>query len=448
VEKFDLPKAFEARMRDTLGAEYDAFRQSLELPSPVSVRINPKKNFQVPANFRVPWCSHGYYLAERPVFTLDPHLHAGAYYVQEACSMFLEQAVRHAVDLSKSIRVLDLCAAPGGKSTHLLSLLNETSLLVSNEVIRSRASILSENIQKWGYANVVVTNSDPQNFQNLTGFFDLIVVDAPCSGEGLFRKEPEATREWSEENVNLCALRQRRIVSDVWPALKQDGILIYSTCTYNEQENEENLKWLAANNEVQFIELATIPDGVRQIKNNGVVGYRLLPHRVQGEGFFLAAIRKKGEEPPSPFKFKKENSSQSTNKEVLHWLSGDFNTIQQNDLLIGWPRLFTEDIDRLAKHLTIITKGLAIATVKQNKLVPEHALALSIHLNKEQFPAIEVTRDEALAYLRKETLLPFNGERGFALIQFEGNALGWINRLGNRINNLYPLNWRIRMGSH
>ncbi len=169
--------------------------------------------------------------------------------------MFLEQAFTQATNGATHLNVLDLCAAPGGKSTHLLSLMDQNSLLVSNEVIQSRSAILSENLQKWGHDNVVVTNNDPKDFQRLPGFFDVIVVDAPCSGEGLFRKDPGAIKEWSEDAVALCSKRQRRILSDVWPALKTGGILIYSTCTYNSQENEENLRWLQQEYEVESIPL-------------------------------------------------------------------------------------------------------------------------------------------------------------------------------------------------
>lgn len=358
--------------------------------------------------------------------------------------MFLEHAVQQAVDVSKPIRVLDLCAAPGGKSTHLLSLLNDTSLLVSNEVIRSRASILSENIQKWGHANVVVTNSDPQDFQHVNGYFDLVVIDAPCSGEGLFRKEPDAMKEWSDDNIRLCTLRQRRILSDVWPALKENGILIYSTCTYSEEENEGNLQWLSDNQDVEFVKLGNLPSGVMEVTHQRALGYRLMPHRLDGEGFFISVIRKKGEEQTPRIKAGKFQPYKA--KELAGWLQGDFEIIQQNDLLIALPAASADEISWLSQHVTVVTKGVAVAVVKQNKLVPEHALALSTIVNRENFDVAELSRGQALAYLRKETLSPFDDQRGFALVQFEGNALGWINRLGNRLNNLYPQNWRIRMG--
>src|SRR5688572_6493565 len=212
-----------------------------------SIRINPVKQSKIQnPKSKIPWTETGYYLEQRPSFTFDPLFHAGTYYVQEASSMFLEQALKQTVDLSKSLRVLELCAAPGGKSTHIQSLISKDSLLVSNEVIRSRANVLKDNIIKWGCANVMVTNNDPKDFARLENYFDVIVVDAPCSGSGLFRREPDAMEEWSLNNVALCSQRQQRILADVWPALKKDAVLIYSTCSYSRSEEEDILEWMTA----------------------------------------------------------------------------------------------------------------------------------------------------------------------------------------------------------
>ncbi len=432
---------FEQRLQAQLGAEMDAFRESLRQTQPTSIRLNPEKKYPTPSE-RITWCTNGYYLPERPLFTLDPALHAGAYYVQEASSMFLEQAIKQTAS-NTPLRVLDLCAAPGGKSTHLLSLLHGESLLVSNEVIRSRASVLAENIQKWGHANVVVTNNDPSDFAALPGFFDVMLIDAPCSGEGLFRKEPEAMNEWSEEHVQLCAARQKRIVSDVWPALREDGLLIYSTCTYSAAENEAILVWMDANQSVEFIELTDLPEGVEEVRPKpGVVGYRLYPHKIKGEGFFISVMRKKEAHEIARRKFQKD-----TNKTVIQskWLPPHFHLQKQDDLVIGWPLSLTPDILFISERLRVITKGVAVATVKHDKWIPEHALALSVDLNRAEFAQIEVTKEQAIQYLRKDTLAPFSTDKGFALLVYAGNALGWINQLGNRVNNLYPPNWRIRM---
>jgi NOL1/NOP2/fmu family ribosome biogenesis protein/antitoxin component of MazEF toxin-antitoxin module len=353
--------------------------------------------------------------------------------------------------LTKPLRVLDLCAAPGGKSTHLLSLLNQESLLVSNEVIRSRASILSENIQKWGNANVVVINNDPKDFQRLNGFFDVMVVDAPCSGEGLFRKDPKAMEEWSEYNVALCAQRQQRILADVWPALKQDGILIYCTCTYNEKENEENIGWLIHNSKfkIQSLRVEHNNDwGVEEIIKNGIYGYRFFPHKVKGEGFFISVLRNKNEPEEVSMRTKTQLPlvSKKIAERVNEWLLHPHQLILLDDLIVALPEQFSTEINWLANNLNVVTKGTAVATLKHEKLIPEHAMALSLELNRDQFVQIELSLDQALAYLRKETPLIGEGQKGFALVTYQNHPLGWVNLLGNRINNLYPANWRVRMG--
>ena len=446
-----LPKEFEERMRSELGPGFDDFVETLQKASPVSIRLNPEKNRLTYAD-PIPWSRYGKYLTERPVFTLDPALHAGAYYVQEASSMLLEQALVQSTDLTKPLRVLDLCAAPGGKSTHILSLINSDSLLVSNEVIRSRTSVLSENIQKWGYPNVVVTSNDPENFNRLEGYFDVIVVDAPCSGEGLFRKDPDAMTEWSIDNVQLCSQRQRRILSDVLPALKENGILIYSTCTFNEQENERNLIWLAQEKAFEFIPLSIDPAwGVETIQKENAIGYRCYPHQVKGEGFFISVLQKRINSKELRFKSKRrftyapKKIIERLNEWILH--PDQFDFIQQENLLITIPVLLCEDVQLIQERLNIVTKGTAVAEVKHDKLIPEHAFALSIHLNEEHFQKINLTLDQALRYLRKETFAWDEERKGFALVKYQENSLGWVNLLGNRFNNLYPSAWRIRMGS-
>jgi len=444
-----FPLAFETRMRQRLGSEWPAFEKIHQTTSPVSIRVNPKKKNNL-YHERIPWTQFGYYLNERPVFTLDPSFHAGAYYVQEASSMFLEQVVRQVI-IDQPVRVLDLCAAPGGKSTHLLSLLSEDSLLVTNEVIRSRASILSENIQKWGHANVMVTNNDPEHFQKLEGFFDVIVVDAPCSGEGLFRKDAEAMSEWSTDNVNLCSQRQRRIVSDVWPSLKENGVLIYCTCTYSEEENENNLLWLSNEQDTEFLSIPFPSEwNVETIQKEKAIGYRFYPHRVNGEGFFIAAVKKRSEQNSISTRSRKifQPATRKVKEQLNSWFiqPEQFEIIQQEDLLIQIPSSLYEEMQFLSNQLHIVNKGTAIAELKHEKLIPEHAFALSIHINSENFKQIDLTKDQALAYLSKENISIGEGQKGFALMTYEENRLGWANLLGNRVNNLYPSNWRIRMG--
>lgn len=446
---FNFPPAFESRMQTYLQNDWDSFLASHQTEPVVSIRMNPAKMAE-PENNKIPWTQFGQYLPDRPIFTLDPHFHAGAYYVQEASSMFLEQAIRQSVDLSQSLRVLDLCAAPGGKSTHLLSLINRDSLLVSNEAIRSRATILCENLQKWGAPNVIVTNNDPKDFQGLSGYFDLIVVDAPCSGEGLFRKDPDAMDEWSPEQVNLCAQRQRRILEEVWPSLKEHGILVYCTCTYSEAENEENLEWLSNQHGLTFLDLDIEPSwGIHRLSKNRVAGFRCYPHRVRGEGFFIAVARKTELASAAPSKTKSSFIvvPGKTSSQLKHWIADPdrFQFILQDELILMVPEYHIAAITWLSEKLRIINKGTALASIKHEKLIPDHASALSTSLQKDFFPQVHLTREQAISYLRKESQLPSGGQKGFALMVFDGLPLGWANLLENRVNNLYPAAWRIRM---
>lgn len=444
-----LPGEFEASIRSQLGDLFSDFQDSLQESSPVSIRTHPVKKNQITTESSVPWCRFGKYLPSRPVFTHDPFFHAGAYYVQEASSMFIEQALMQWVNLDQSLKILDLCAAPGGKSTHILSLINRDSLLVANDTIRARANILSENIQKWGYPNAVVTNNDPADFTKLSGFFDVIVVDAPCSGEGLFRKDPEAMKEWSPANVALCANRQKRILADVWEALGENGILLYSTCTYNKLENEENLNWLQQNHAVEFLKIQADPSwGVEEVLEGKVVGYRFFPHKVRGEGFFLSAIRKaEATESTNVRRISIATPSASVQERLQQWIRNPAGNkfYQFNDLLFYTPASLAPEFEFLLQPLKIIYAGTNVASIKHDKLIPEHALALSVEINREHFPALEVSEADALKFLRKESIQVPGAKTGFALVTFEDVPLGWANILSNRINNMYPAQWRIRM---
>jgi 16S rRNA C967 or C1407 C5-methylase (RsmB/RsmF family)/NOL1/NOP2/fmu family ribosome biogenesis protein len=443
-----LPEDFVQRMQAELGQEYDAFAESLEQPPPVSIRMNQQKK-STQQGQPIPWCRTGFYLPERPSFTFDPEFHAGAYYVQEASSMLIEQAVKQVVDVRPALRVLDLCAAPGGKSTHLLNLINEQSLLVSNEVIHARAFVLSENIQKWGHPNCVVTNNDPVAFSRMTGFFDLIVIDAPCSGEGLFRKDPEARHEWSPGNAALCAVRQQRILHDVFPALKDNGILIYSTCTFNPEENERNLFRFSHEKKVSFIPLQFPKEwGIEEVQQENVIGYRCLPHRVNGEGFFMAVMRKESPEKNSSLAKKKLNiASQQVASRFREWLMApdQFTLIHDERKMAVIPQSLIDEVLVIQHYLKVIYQGTALAEIKHDKKIPEHAFALSRIINRKYFPSLELSLDEAIRYLRKDPLLLGGYEKGFALAVFNNLPLGWVNVLDNRVNNLYPANWRIRM---
>jgi 16S rRNA C967 or C1407 C5-methylase (RsmB/RsmF family)/NOL1/NOP2/fmu family ribosome biogenesis protein len=453
--KTTFPAEFESRMKLQLGKSWPQFAEAHEHPSPVSVRVNPGKKFAALTGQPVPWAADGIYLSHRPVFTLDPTFHAGAYYVQEASSMFLEHIFRQVVPLENNLKVLDLCAAPGGKSTHILSLLNKSSLLVSNEVIRSRVSVLTENLQKWGQQNVIVTNNDAADFQRLLFAFDVIVLDAPCSGEGLFRKDPDAMKEWSTSNVDLCSARQKRIIADVWPSLKPGGTLIYSTCTYNEQEDEDNLLWLKDQYGVQSMQL-TIPKNwnIRTIEKEGMIGYKFYPHEVSGEGFFISVIQKAGTDPGAPMHQPRKNvpgafqaPSARVEEQLRNWVRNPDGKkfISREGTLQFFPIDHLAFLEYVAKNLRIHMAGTFLGNQKYDKIVPEHALALSTELNQDNFIQVDLTEQEALSYLRRESLRIDVQHKGFALASFQNLNLGWMNIIPGRINNLYPQEWRIRM---
>ena len=445
----DLPEGFINQMQARLGPGYDAFLASFSHPVPVSVRYNTGK-LHPPEGRAVPWCANGRYLDHRPTFTLDPLFQAGGYYVQEASSMLLEQAVSQSVDLSSSLVVLDLCAAPGGKSTHLLSLLSRDSLLFANEAIRGRTGMLAENIEKWGYENVIVTNNDPSDLRRLTNYFDLILVDAPCSGEGMFRKEPEAMREWSERNVELCSLRQRRIVTDAWQSLKPGGVLIYSTCTYNHHENLGILNWMSVQYNFQFESITLNPKwGVEPVHENSSVGYQCFPDRVKGEGFFFAVIRKLGQAGSRSLhtKNKLRHPSEKDLGAIREWItnSGESQFFLHDQQVRFFPVQHEHHLLTALDNLHVVQAGTGIGEIMKNKIVPDHSLALSVRRNRSTLPGISLDGQQALTYLRRDPLAIEAPGIGFYVVEYDGLGLGWVNVLPSRINNLFPSGRRIRM---
>lgn len=444
-----MPIDFLTRIKKQFPTDFEPFIQAIDQEPAVSLRVNPRKFTAPVSSNRIPWCNDGYFLEKRPSFTLDPIFHSGAYYVQEASSMFVEQAFRQIEHGSGRI-VLDLCAAPGGKSTHLLSLIDSGGLLVSNEVIRSRVSVLDENIRKWGHQNVVICNNDPADFSDLEGLFDVILVDAPCSGEGLFRRDASAIQQWSIDNTNLCSTRQRRILADIWPSLKNDGYLIYSTCTFNPEENEENLKWLAENNSVESIRIPLSKDwGIEEIEHKGLFGYRFLPHKVKGEGFFLTLIRKKEGSDSYPLSRKTKMRFDKMPKQfadVRNWLiTTDSEYLVKNEFLIAFPESHIPMLSALAEQLRIISFGLPVAQFKKNDILPEHTFALAVDRNPAVFETVELDLREALLFQKKEEIKVSSTTKGWLLVQYQGVPIGFIKNLGNRANNYFPKEWRIRM---
>lgn len=443
----NLPEKLLESLEGIKGFDKESFKKIHESGEHVtSVRTNPRKKFEIRnPKFEispVPWCEHGYYLKERPSFTFDPLFHAGCYYVQEASSMFLEQALKQTIDLSRPLRILDLAAAPGGKSTHIQSLISKESLLVSNEVIRSRANILKDNIIKWGTDNVVVTINDPGNFPGLENYFDVIVVDAPCSGSGLFRRDEGAIGEWSENNVRLCSHRQQRILADVWPSLKRNGILIYSTCSYSKEEDEEILDWLHSEFVIQNFDLSIMSDW-NIVESAG--GYRFWPDRVKGEGFYIACVRKlDGEENAEVRGNKGFGLLNKKDKDIVkEWLTGtDHEFVKVHNKVYAVAKNLLSDCNFLSGCLHVIYFGTMVGELMRDKLIPDHALAMS-ELVSKNIKRIELNDKQAIAYLQKKELKIVGAARGWALVTYNNYALGWVNVLQNRINNYYPKELRI-----
>lgn len=443
IKELHLPDEFVKRTQLILGNEYATFEAALTGAAPVSIRVNNKTGL-TPDEEKVSWCDTGYYLKERPLFTADPLLHGGAYYVQEASSMFLSRIVDKY--LHEAVNVLDLCAAPGGKSTLLSQYLPENCLLVSNEIVRQRAHILAENLTKWGNPNVIVTNNEPAHLGRLSGFFDAIVIDAPCSGEGMFRKDPNAISEWSVENVQTCVTRQQAIVEDVWDALKKDGILIYSTCTYNREENEENVRWICENLDATILKIADVDENITETDE----GYRFYPHKTKGEGFFIAVLQKKSDTPnPTKLKVKEDKKLREMRMpgEIALQLqpSENYRIFESETSIVAFPTQHLHSFLYFRQQFNCLVAGIEMYGRKGKDLIPETQLSLSKALSREKFNTVEVDYTTAIQFLKKETIDLKESPRGYLLICYKNLPLGWVKNIGNRCNNLYPQHWRIRM---
>ncbi|MBR1543331.1 MAG: rRNA cytosine-C5-methyltransferase [Muribaculaceae bacterium] len=440
----ELKKEFEDIITAMPGLEADDMLRAIrELPPVVSVRTNTGKGVAVPnGSDTVPWCPEGFYLPERRQFTFDPFFHGGRYYVQDASSMFIAHALRQLC--GQPVRYLDLCAAPGGKTTAALSALSEDSLVVANEIVPQRARVLADNVMRWGSPNCIVTGNAPRDLGRLNGYFDVIAADVPCSGEGMFRKEPEAVAQWTPALVAECAGRQRSIVADVWPALRPGGLLIYSTCTFNRQENEEMILHMMETYGAEPLEIPTSPDwGIHAAIGADFPCYRFLPHLVRGEGLFLCALRKPEHSERTAFSPRKTKApAEPTPKEVRRWLQSDFAFSAAGDSIIAAPTPLAPHIDYLRGQLRVLSAGVKVTEKKGKGFVPTHSLALAQGLNKEAFPAFEADYSTAIAYLRGEAI-NVSADRGYVLITHRGAPLGFVNNLGNRANNLYPKPLRI-----
>lgn len=450
-----LPDAFKKQLELSLGPERAGEVISIisSTPASVAIRINPFKIKEFPAQFSSgtgTFSRWGRLLPERPSFVHDPLFHAGAYYVQEASSMYLEsifplmQEMR-AESAAGSFAVLDLCAAPGGKSTHLLSMLKDIpdALLVSNEISRTRASVLCGNISKWGAANVMVTSNDPAGFRCLEGFFDVIVVDAPCSGEGMFRKDPEAVAQWSEDNVRLCAARQRRILADILPCLRPSGLLVYSTCTFNHCEDEDNVAWLSANFGFKVLDCKHFYPGDPKA----------------GEGFFFSAMRREGN-PEGSLHVKKSRSARQGQyqiwKDKLPWVRDGFEVYRRGGQLKAFPAGVAESMLAVEEmqSLKILMSGTAVAEIMDGKggsksgdrpvVLPQYSLIQSEVYRRGSLPEVEVSMETAMDYMQRKAILLQGAPTGYVVLTYGGIPFGLVKNIGQRCNSLLPPSLRVR----
>jgi 16S rRNA C967 or C1407 C5-methylase (RsmB/RsmF family)/NOL1/NOP2/fmu family ribosome biogenesis protein len=456
-----LPQQLIHSLQSVEGFDECSFRAAHDEPAPVSIRFNGKKldlanegqmqgilsDGDLAPSHAVPWSSTGYYLQERPVFTLDPAIHGGGYYVQEASSMFLEYLLRQVLGDARGLKVVDLCAAPGGK-TSLLASMEQFSLVLANEIIRTRVSILYENVVKWGDPKIFISNNDPSQFKNLPGYFDVMVVDAPCSGSGLFRKDKAALQEWSEANVLHCAERQKRILADALPALREGGILVYSTCSYSSREDEDVLDWLMGHPGLVALDMP-VPESWGIVKTEsklGGKGFRFFPGKAEGEGFFIACFRmaeKVG-----------GGLDASRKKPVIHtkasvpevWLNQDHPVeiiLAGEEVYCILTELFS-DHHALREVLNIRKSGVKAGAMVRDEFLPDHELVLS-NLASPLAPSLQLDKSAAIQYLRKQCFQLEAPEKGWYVVKYRQLGLGLVKHLGNRMNNYYPASWRILM---
>jgi len=410
-----IPRDFLNQFHDMPGVDANAFAQAMLLPPAVSLKINRRKLSDIgEAGYgeleQVAWCRSGYYLDERPNFTLNPLLHAGAFYVQDASSMVYEEIVSNLVAqgaLPQRAGVLDICAAPGGKSTSIINAMGDDSFLLANEFVPQRATILKENLLKWGFPNIMVTNSPTSRIASLGESFHLVAVDAPCSGEGMMRKDPKAVEQWSPSLVRQCAALQRDILTDAVGALLPGGFMIYSTCTFNRVEDEDQLIWLRDVMGLEILDpLPANSFGILGSVVPGVPALRFMPHVTRGEGLFVALLRKPG------------------------------------NLTAGCDSKLPARIRSKAK---VILDGIPKTIMKGKVEIPASESVLATDFDRASYPMAEVGRETALRYLRHEAItLPGNMPRGYVVISYGGHPLGLVKNIGNRANNLYPAAWRIR----
>ncbi len=467
IEDKFLPDGFRAKISSEIGENNAETLLSALCGEPeTSVRINrykPTHEPLYPDMTPVDWCKSGSYLAKRPSFTSNPLLHAGAFYVQDAASMAYETIVEKIVEWraecgersDERLTACDLCAAPGGKTTAILNALPEGSVMLANEFNPSRANILKENLCKYGYPHIIATNADTARLSEMKGAFDLVAIDAPCSGEGMMRKDETARAQWSEGLIRQCASLQREILENGIEMLAPGGYLIYSTCTFITMEDEDNAAWIAETFGLEPIDthLAGLYGIQSQVK--GVIPcLRFMPGFTRGEGLFVAVFRRPfsdyGTSCPKPKKKgkKERKGKEKIDKKIIDtaksWIEGDFEIINHDGHLLALSQATADLLDSIPKGVRVMSAGVEIGEIKGKDLIPAHKLAMSTALG-HPFPEVELSRESALLYLAKEAiLLPEETPKGYVTVTFQGHPLGFVKNLGNRANNLYPSEYRIK----
>lgn len=442
----NLPIDFKHRMQEQLGTEAEGFFNSLSENPITSIRLNHLKGKTSFTHLeKIPWCEFGYYLESRPFFHLDPHWHGGAYYVQEASSMILDSVLRQITEDRHPKIWLDVCAAPGGKTGILSQFLQPHDVLIANEIVPLRRTVLYENLYKGGYLNTFVTGEKPSAFNE--PFADIILVDAPCAGEGMIRKEEEAVRQWSPGLVRECALMQHRILHDVTRALLPGGFMIYSTCSYSHAENIDNVIDLVKSFPLSSVPL-NFPEewNISVIEKGGVTGYQLYPHKVRGEGLFISVLRNDSTASLQPTKYRKPDKkfdaisdSLKSHIENHHQLRFKKDSLHHSFIRTEAEEKALEVISRFPKAELIAEAG----QVKGKDYIPAHFLAMT-NLHRD-IGTFELSLDQSLDYLERNTRsLPVDKPIGWHLITFQGTILGWAKNTAQGWKNHYPLNWRLR----
>lgn len=441
-----LPASFVEKMRRILGSEFNEFMASYEAVRTAGLRVNTLKvtvsRFLEIAPFMlepIPWAAAGFYYDEQARPGRHPYHAAGLYYIQEPSAM----AVVPVLDPQPGEKILDLAAAPGGKATQIAAYMREKGLLVANEIHPARAKILSENIERCGVKNTVVTNESPSRLaQRFPEFFDRILLDAPCSGEGMFRKDESACDEWTEGASIACAARQWDIVTEAEKMLRPGGMLMYSTCTFAPEENEELIG--------RFVQEYPYMKPVPLAAKHGFVGaaaggLRIWPHRVRGEGHFMALLKKEGESRQTVEKKRRERKRSLPVEQYKNFAVHYLNRVDDGDLTLFGAHLYILPPGLPALDgLKVVRPGLHLGMLQRNRFEPSHALALALDAADVKLKAdFHAGAPEALHYLKGETL-PRQGENGWTLVTVNGFSLGWAKQSEDMLKNHYPkgLRWR------